>query len=113
MEIKAVTYRQLTKRVGSITVPGFGTIPKSQLTGEFDKSTLDIITDLQNYVVKATHDEIKKKFRRLRDSEAAELDQIEAELSRLREERKAIMQKAWDRGNVVPVKELVEWIPKK
>jgi len=116
-EIKRVSYKPITRVISKTTIPGFGTIPISEGTGRFDKTKLELWTDVMNYTTDATHDGVKAKIRRLRAQEADQLDAIDAELDCLRAKldclrakRQALIKLAWQNGNTVTVKELTEQI---
>jgi len=111
-ELEAVRHPTISKPSGKrIDIPGIGSMGISVSTGRVDKDRLELWTDGIILVVAATHDEIKKKIRRLRPEEAAQLDAIDAEFATLREKRAALLKEAWARGHTVTVKELVEKIP--
>ena len=55
-----------------------------------------------------TAGDVKNFVRRLRPEEAAELDEIDGQLAELQARRRAVMEKAWQRGHVVTLTELRE-----
>jgi hypothetical protein len=85
-------------------------------TGRIDRRKLDISSpQISSYVfrVAASADGVKSVLRRLRPQEAALLDeidsdieQLQAQLDALRERRKETLHTAWQRGNVVRLKEV-------
>ena len=91
-------------------------------TGRIDRRKLDIRSpQISSYVfrVPASAEGLKPVLRRIRQAEAAVLDDldaqiagIEAELEGLRERRKAALHVAWQRGNVVRLKEIEDMLPK-
>ena len=111
-ELKRVSYRPIRRQIDTIAIPGIGKCPVMESTGRLDKSRIDLWTDMMNFSVEATHDGVKEKIRRLRQQEADALDLIDAQISLLRLEREDLIKKAWQAGNTVTVKELVERIVK-
>ena len=90
-------------------------------TGRFDHGKLDIRSpQVSSYVfrVPATAEGVKSVLRRIRPQEAEQLDaidadiaQLQAELDALKERRKQALHTAWQRGNVVRLKELEVLLP--
>ena len=90
-------------------------------TGRIDGRKLDIRSpQVSSYVfrVSATAEGIKSVLRRLRPREAEQLDAIDADIARLqaqidglKEQRKQALHTAWQRGNVVRLKELEDLLP--
>ncbi len=109
VELGSVTYKPITRQTGSIAGP-FGTIPISTPTGKVDKSYLYLLSYGHGYTVRANHDDIKRKIRRLRPEEAAQLDTLDEEMSVLRERRVELLKTAWQRAHTVTIKELTEKI---
>lgn len=109
-QIDYVSYREKTEVVGTILAAGFGNINTIRGTGKFDKSIFTIRVDNNIFSCPATHEGVKSVLRRLRQEEAVELDQIDAQLSALRERRIDLLKAAWNKGHVITVKELVDQI---
>jgi len=109
-ELKRVSYRPIRRQIDSVSIPGIGSMPVMKDTGKLDKSRIELWTDMMNFSVDATHDGVKEKIRRLRQQESDSLDLIDAQISLLRQEREDLIKKAWQAGNTVTVKELVERI---
>ena len=90
-------------------------------TGRIDRRKLDIrSSQVSSYVfrVAATAGGVKSVLRRLRPQEAEQLDAIDADIARLqaqldalKEQRKQALHTAWQRGNVVRLKELEDLLP--
>jgi hypothetical protein len=91
-------------------------------TGRIDRRKLDIRSpQVSSFVfrVTATAEGVKSVLRRIRPQEAEQLDDIdaqivslEAQLAGLRDRRKATLHVAWQRGNVVRLKDIKELLPK-
>lgn len=90
-------------------------------TGKFDKNQLELHTRFggggRNFInlIQATPDAVKRVLRRLRPQEAAVIQAIDADIEAakqrvrdLEERRKQLIREAFTRGNVVPLKEVVE-----
>jgi hypothetical protein len=108
-EIRRVAYRPIFKRVGTLDCGPFGNIPHSVQTDKIDKSRLDIDPwHGTGFVILATREGVHSHIRRLRDQEAKILDEIDAQIAALREQRKEALKLAWQKGNTVTVKELIE-----
>jgi hypothetical protein len=90
-------------------------------TARIDRRKLDIRSlQVSSFVfrVAATAEGVKSVLRRIRPQEAEQLDAIDADIGRLqaqldalRDQRKQALHAAWQRGNVVRLKELEELLP--
>ena len=90
-------------------------------TGRIERRKLDIRSpQVASYVfrVSATAEGVKSVLRRIRLQEAEQLDAIDADISRLqaqmdalKEHRQQALHSAWQRGNVVRLKELEDRMP--
>src|SRR5690348_1720215 len=90
-------------------------------TGRIDRRKLDIRSpQVSSYVfrVPATAEGVKSVLRRIRPQEAEQLDAVDADITRLqlqidalKEQRKQALHTAWQRGNVVRLKELEDLLP--
>ena len=109
-EIRHVMYEPVMRTTGHVHLSGFGDSQVIEYTGEVDRKKLRVQTGYYHYTVDATHDGVREKIRRLRQQEAEALDLIDAQISLLRQEREDLIKKAWQAGNTVTVKELVERI---
>jgi hypothetical protein len=92
---------------------GFATLVEG--TGRFDRSRLRVYAVTHGLTVPATAAGLKTAVRRLREQEAARLEQIDAQLAALsqqandlRRERKAVLHDAFQKGHVVRLQEATE-----
>jgi Lhr-like helicase len=90
-------------------------------TGRIDKRHLDIRSpEVDGYVfrVPLSAPGVKSVVRRIRPSEAAVLDDLDAQiealqaqLAALKEQRRSALKRAWDKANVVRLREVLELLP--
>jgi gamma-glutamylcyclotransferase (GGCT)/AIG2-like uncharacterized protein YtfP len=108
VELQSVTYPPITRVKEVINIRGIGNIGMSECTGKFDKSKFSLWTTRGNITIAATKDGVHGRIRRLREQEAKLLDEIDAQMAELRSRRAEIVKLAWQKANVVTVKELAE-----
>lgn len=110
-DLRGVSYQSIYKRVGVVDLGPLGKIPHSVSTGKVDKGKLLISPDAGCcFSIAAKPDDIKRRMRRLRPTEAELLDEIDVEIEALREKRKELLKTAWQEAHVVTIKELLEKI---
>jgi len=105
VELQRVTYRHFTEPTGNIG--GFQIV---RSTGKIDKNSIELWTNHTHLVVSPTRESVHAKIRKLREQEAAQLAEIAEQMKALHAKKLEILQAAWNRGNVVTVKELLERI---
>ena len=110
-ELKKISYHTLAgMKIGHATG-----------AGRIDKRHLDIRSpEVDGYVFRApvSAPGVKSMPRRIRPSEDAVLDDLDrqiealqAQLAALKEQRKGELKRAWDRANVVRLREVLELLP--
>ena len=98
-----VHYKPISKYSGESV---FG-IPIYKNTGKLDKCNLFVNSQYGSpFTMKPTKSSLQAHIRKLRDTEAEKLSIIDEQIESLRMERKEILQRAWDRGNCITLKEI-------
>jgi len=110
VELRRVTYPPITRLKETVAIPGFGNAPVREGTGKFNKSQVTLWTSSAIISVDANKDAVHDRIRRLRQQESQLLDEIDTQIKLLRERREAILKLAWQKANIVTVKELVEQV---
>lgn len=113
-----------TKVARSTRIPGLGSIDTHVGTGQYERTTLRLSAGDAEFrpghrtsnfyrLIPRTAAGVKEVLRRLRDQEAAELDAIDADIAAalervrvLAEQRREVLARAWQRGNVVRLSEV-------
>jgi len=65
----------------------------------------------RSQVIDANKDAVHKTIRLPREQEAKLLDGIDEQIKALREQREELLKTAWQKANIITVKELIELIP--
>jgi len=104
--LRSVSYPFKTKVTGHIRIGGLPPINQAQIVGE-NKSRLFIKPYIgHQFNIPKKADEVKKHIRKIRPEEMAIVDQINREISDLKEKREQVIRDAWAKAHVVTIKEL-------
>lgn len=107
-------WAEKVRTIGYSEIPGLGRLRRTESAGP-DKRRLRLALDRNAIVVPATAEGVKTAVRRLRPEDQAELtrrneeiDQVSTALRNLKTARLDFLHESFQRGHVVPLKEVTE-----
>jgi hypothetical protein len=104
-----VSFHEKLRQTGTHTVKGIGTFRTMAATGRYLHNAFHVyVHGLSTFELAATKTAVHSHIRILRQAEADKIDEIERQLADLRSRRRELIKEAWEKGNVVTVKELTE-----